>query len=296
MTNPARTGLALLLGAAALSWAAICFRMAAPTHPLAASAIRLLIAGALLAPIALHAVWAGVLTRRVAARAAVAGLLYAVHFGAWVTSLTLTSVAASVTIVTATPLLLAVVGLVTGRDRPDRRLWAALALAVAGLSVLGGGHEGDIDALRGDALAGLGAAAMAGYLLLGRPLGADLPVLPYSAVAVAVGGMTLALACLLFAVPLRTASPSALGWLALAALVPQLVGHTILTWGLRRATPAQVGMSTVFEPVGSTLLAAWLLEEPLSLRIGLGCALTLTAVVVALARARPAPEAAPRSR
>ncbi len=279
----------LVVGVAAISFAAIFFKKSQPTHPMVASAIRLLFAALLLSPWVIAA-WRrrsldGVQVRH----AAGAGLAYAVHFGAWVASLGMTSVTASVTAVTASPLLLAMVGLVTGRDAPTGRLWAALGLAVAGLTVVAM-HDasGGDGALLGDGLALVGAAAMAAYLLIGRRLGARLDVMAFTGVATFVGGVTLALACLLMGVELTPSSDEALLYLALAALVPQLVGHTALTWALRHTTPARVGMATLGEPVGSTLLAWLWLGEAVSPTVLLGCGVTLSAVALALSgSARP---------
>lgn len=293
-SSPRAVALALVAAATAISFAAIFFRLAAPTHPLVAAGFRLVVAATLLAPVTLRARASGRLTGPVLRGAVVAGLLYGVHFGAWVASLGMTSVAASVTIVTATPLLLATVSLATGRDRPDRRLWGALALGVLGVAVIGASHVGaGDDALLGDALAGLGAAAMAGYLLVARRLGHSLPVLAFAGIATAVGGVTLlGTAAALGHSPLPPTAEAA-GWLLLAALVPQLVGHTLLTWALRWATPTAVGISTLGEPVGATLLGwAWLAEVP-SATVLAGCAITLAGVVAAARAGRAARRATP---
>lgn len=287
--SPRRVALALGIAATAISFAAIFFRLAAPTHPLVAAGVRLLIAAALLAPLTWRAWRRGALPPPVLRGAVVAGLLYGVHFGAWVASLGLTSVAASVTIVTATPLLLAAASLVTGRDRPDRTLWGALALGVAGVAIIGGSHAGEgTGALSGDALAALGAAAMAAYLLLVRGLSHTLEVLPFAGVATASGGAALLLVAAALGIPPLPASLEAAGWLLAAALVPQLVGHTLLTWALRWATPTAVGVSTLGEPVGATLLGwAWLGEAP-SPAVAAGCAVTLGGVVWAARAGRAA--------
>ena len=124
---------ALVAAVVAISFAAIFLKLAEPTHALTRSGLRLLMAAALLLP-AVARGWRRRRLQPVLGWAVVAGLLYAVHFSAWIWSLDLTSVAASVTLVTATPLLLAVVGVVTGRDRPEGRLWVALALGAAGWS------------------------------------------------------------------------------------------------------------------------------------------------------------------
>jgi len=275
--------LVLVVGVVAISFAAIFFKKSQPTNPLVASAIRLLFAATLLSPWVIRGWRRGTFDGVQVRHAAGGGLAYSVHFGAWVASLGMTSVTASVTAVTASPLLLALVGLVTGKDAPTRRLWVSLGLAVAGLTVVAvhdaGGSEG---ALLGDALALLGAAAMAMYLLIGRRLGSQLDVMAYTGVATFVGGTTLTVACLVGGIPLEASSDEAVFYLALAALVPQLIGHTSLTWALRHTTPARVGTATLGEPVGSTLLAWLWLGESVALTVVVGCVITLGAVALAL--------------
>ena len=285
---------ALFVAVAAISFAAILFRKAEPTHPLVSAGIRLAVASVLLSPFVVRAVRGGRLPRRVVKGALLAGLFYGVHFGAWVWSLALTTVAASVTVVTATPLLLAAAAVVTGRDRPSGRLWMALALAAVGVSIIGGTDLGSsTEALVGDGLALLGCAGMAGYLLVGRRLGKDLDVLAFAGIATGVAAVALLSISAALGIDLRPASGEALVYLVLAALLPQLVGHNLLTWSLRHTTPTVVGMSTVGEPVGSTLLGLLLLGEVPSAMVAAGCGVTLVAVILALsARRDPRPREA----
>ncbi len=280
--RPGSPIVALAVGVLAVSFAAICFRKAAPTHPLTMSGVRLAIAAVVLAPFVVRGRRAGRLEGPVLRSALVAGIFYAVHFGAWVWSLTLTTVAASVTLVTATPLLLGVAAVVTGRDRPSRRVWGAMALALVGLLIVG---RNDLavspGALVGDALALLGAAAMAGYLLLARRF-EELDVPAYMGVACAVGAAVLLATGAVVGVDLVPASRAAMGWIVLSAALPQLVGHQLLTWALRKATPALVGMATVGEPVVSTALGVVMLGEMVDAGTAIGCGVTLTAVLVAV--------------
>jgi len=213
-----------------------------------------------------------------------AGLLYGVHFGAWVASLELTTIAASVTLVTITPLFLAIAGVITGTDRPSGAVWLALGVAVVGITIIGGTDLGTSrDALIGDALACLGSIAIAGYLLLARRLGKDLDVLAFTGIATAVGAIALLGTGAAAGVDLRPASLEALGYLALAALIPQMIGHSLLTWALRHTSPTVVGLATVGEPVGSTILGVLILAEIPSGMTVLGCCITLCAVILALA-------------
>jgi drug/metabolite transporter (DMT)-like permease len=279
----AQVGPALVLAVTAISFAAIFFRKADPTHPLVSAGIRLLIAAAVLLPFVLRARAAGRLDGRVLRIAGVAGLFYGLHFGAWVASLQLTSVAASVTLVTANPLLLAIVGLATGRDRPRQRDWAAIGLGLVGLTIVGA-HDLSLsrDALLGDALALLGAAAMSGYLLTGRRLGKELDVLAFSGVATLVGGLALLVVSVAAGVPFEPASSDALLFLALAALIPQLIGHNLITWALRHIRPTIIGIAILGEPVGAAFLGWLMLDEGIAPAVAIGCAVTLLGVGLAV--------------
>jgi drug/metabolite transporter (DMT)-like permease len=278
---------ALVVAVVAISFVAIFLKLAEPTHPLTRSGLRLLMAAALLVP-AVARGWRRRVLQPVLGWAVLAGLLYALHFSAWIWSLDLTSVAASVTLVTANPLLLAVVGLVTGRDRPEGRLWASLALGTAGVVIVGGADLSlSGSALAGDALAVLGAGAMAGYLLLARHLGRRIEVWSFMGVACGVGGAVVMAVAAAAGVGLRPAGGKAFLYIFVSALVPQLAGHGLLTWSLRHTTPTVVALAILGEPVGSTLLAwAWLGEAAAPVVLA-GCAVVLAALVLALSRPRP---------
>jgi len=285
---------ALLVAVVAISFAAIFFRLAAPTHPLVAAGLRLAVAAAILSPWTVRTLHCRRLPAKTIRLAVLAGLLYGVHFGAWVASLNLTTIAASVTLVTTNPLILAAIGTLTGRDRPHRRLWFALVLAVIGLLLIGGADwRLGSRALLGDALALLGALAMSGYLLVGRSLGERLDVWSFSGIATAVGAIVLlGSAGTLGIAPLAT-SWRAFGFLVLAAILPQLIGHTLLTWTLRHAQPSVVAMAVVGEPVGATFLGWLLLGESVTGFIATGCFLTLAAVLAAIVQIKRPGRSAP---
>jgi len=288
---PSRTGgrspvvaPALIVAVVAISFAAIFLKLAEPTHALTRSGLRLLMAAAMLLPAVVRG-WRRGRLQPIAKWAALAGLLYAVHFSAWIGSLDLTTVAASVTLVTATPLILAVVGVATGRDRPEGRLWVSLLLGAAGVAIIGGA---DLSlsgrALAGDGLALAGAAAIAGFLLLVRRLGPSLDVWAFMGLACAVGGVLVMAVAAIAGVGLTAASPGALLYIFLSALIPQLVGHGLLTWSLRYTMPTVVGLATLGEPVGSTLLAWVWLGEAAPAVVLVGCAVVLVSLILALAR------------
>lgn len=278
--------LELGMAVVAISFASLFFRLAGGS-PLVASAIRLAIATALLALPAWRARRAGRFDDAALRAAMLAGVFYGVHFGAWVWSLGLTSTAASVTLVTATPVMLGVFALITGRDRPTPRHWVSIGLALVGVAIIGGSDYGaSPEALIGDALALLGAAAMAGYFLSARSVMKSADPWAFSCVACATGGALLALTALATGASFAF-EWDAIGWLALAALVPQIIGHGLMTRALRHARPTAVGMVTVGEPVGATFLAWIFLDEALTPLVAAGCAITATAVGLAAATREP---------
>ena len=280
--RPRLVGPALVAATVAISFAAIFFRKAAPTHPLVAAGVRLAIAAVLLAPAAVRARRRGKL-RAPAVRAAIwGGVAYAVHFGTWVWSLSLTKVAAAVTLVTATPILLAAWGALTDNDAPTRAQLAAMLVASAGLLIVGGADVVNPDALVGDALAFCGAAAMAVYMLLFRRHASTTDSWAFSAVATGVGAVLLLGTAAAIGVPIRFAGWEPFGFVVLATLFPQLVGHGLVTWSLRRTRPVVVGIATLGEPVGATLLAWWLLGERAGAWTLVGCAVTLLGVAWAV--------------
>ena len=281
---------ALFAAVASISLAASLFLKAAPTHPLVMAGIRLSVAAVCLAPFVVRAWRRGRLNRKMVLGALGAGVAYGVHFGAWVSSLTLTSVAASVTLVTTTPILLAAASMFTGRDRPDQRLWFSLGIAILGVALIGG-HDGlfATGALAGDALAFLGAASIAVYFTIARRMDKDMDLLAFSGIATAVGAALLMGTAAVAGLDLKPASTEAFWYLVAAAIVPQLIGHNLLTWALRHATPTQVAMAVVGEPAGATLVAWLWLGAAMAPLVALGCAVTLIAVAVAATMTRQNP-------
>lgn len=277
--------LALLIGILAASTASVFIRLAqSEAGPLAVAAWRLTLATLVLAPFALarrRTELAG-MTRREWALALGSGLLLAVHFATWIGSLYFTSVAASVVVVSTSPLWVAVGSHLFLRERLTRWTVIGLVVALAGSTVIGLGDLGEgTHRLTGDALALAGALSVAGYFLIGRRLRTRLSLLGY---VFPVYG-TAAVALLVSAAAGRVAMSgySALTWasLLMLALLPQIVGHSSLNYALRHLTATYVTLAVLGEPIGSTLLAWALLGESPTLPTLLGGALILVGIVVA---------------
>ena len=76
-------------------------------------------------------------------------------------------------------------------------------------------------------------------------------------------------------------SAGALGWIALLAIGPQLIGHSSLNYALKYLPTTFVAMATLGEPIGSTVLAFVVLHEQPSLATWIGGALILAGIAAA---------------
>lgn len=212
--------------------------------------------------------------------AVVASIFYAVHFGAWVWSLDLTSVAASVSLVTATPLMLALWGVIRRQDAPTGGIWLAILVSSLGVLVISGADfEGST--ILGNSLALLGAVAMAGYMLTVRKLGV-IDVLAFGSATAGMASLWLLTVAVFLGQTILPPTPTAAFFILMAALVPQIIGHSVITWALRFTTPTIVGLATLIEPVASSIFAWILLEERPGTMVFMGCGLTLIGVSIAL--------------
>jgi drug/metabolite transporter (DMT)-like permease len=253
----------LLLAVVGISFSAP-LAAAAVVPPLAIAFWRTAMASAVLAPV----VGARPDRRRVGARdartCAVAGVLLAVHFGTWVPSLVLTSVATSTALVCTAPLWTAVLTrLRGGRVAPAE--WAGVAVALAGvLLVAGVDLAGSPRALLGDALALVGGLAMAGYLLAGAAARERLATSTYTLLCYATAALVLLAVVLVAGVPL--AGWPAAGWLSLVAitLCGQFLGHSLLNRALRTVGAPVVAVVSLLEVPGAALIAALWLGERLA--------------------------------
>ena len=159
-----------------------------------------------------------------------------------------------------------------------------------GLSVLGSGliSFGDMsvsgEALAGDGLALLGAIAVSGYFLVGRKMRRDQSLLSYIFPVYSTAGVALILLAYLFQNPFFGYKPSSYFLFFLLALIPQLIGHTTFNWALKYIPASLVAITILGEPVGSTILAYFILGEGLNLWKVFGGLTIFMGILVALWR------------
>jgi len=248
------------------------------------AAWRLTFATLVLAPFALatrRAEWR-TLSRREWGWLGAAGVVLAFHFYAWITSLALTSVAASVVLVTTNPIFVGIISHFVLKERLTRSMIIGMAIAFTGAVLIGlGDMDGRPNQWLGDVLALGGAVAVAAYMLIGRRLRARLSLLGYMVPVYAGAAITLLIMAVLTGTPLTGYPPQMWQWLLLLALLPQVIGHTALNWALGHLPATYVALAVLAEPIGSAALAMWILKETPSPVVLVGSVLILTGLVLA---------------
>ncbi len=263
------------------------------------AALRLTFATLLLAPIALtkyreeikrikpDAILLGVLS----------GIFLAVHFATWISSLEYTSVASSVVFVSTGPLWVALFAPLLLKEHLARTALIGLGLALFGGITIGASDAcaltsnglscsalADIlhgRAMWGNFLALVGAWMVTGYLIIGRKLRAGVSLIPY--IFLVYGMAALTLIVIMFASgnsPLGY-SPQSYGWIFLLAAIPQLIGHSTYNWALKYLPAALVAVTTLGEPIGSAILAFFILNETPTPMVIFGGALILAGIYLA---------------
>jgi drug/metabolite transporter (DMT)-like permease len=275
----------LLLAILAISTGAPFARAAAPAPALAIAALRVGLASVLL----FGAGWRDVarltaVSGRERAWIAAAGVLLGVHYGTWIASLQLTSTAASVALVCTNPVFAALFGRLLG-DRVSRRELGGIGIAALGCAVLAGGDwQAGGDALAGDALALLGAASGAGYLVVGRKLRTSAPLLPYLGTVNAIAAIALITAAVASGAPLASLPGHAYLACAGAAVVASLIGHSLLNAAVRTTPTHLVALAVLGEPIGSSLITWAVFGERPPLHAVLGGAIVLGGIAIGFVR------------
>ncbi len=258
-----RPYITLLIGVLAVSFASIFIRLA-DASPLVIAAARLLFASAVLLPFAAvnSMVSISKLTVRDLSLIILSSLFLALHFGLWITSLSYTTIASSVILVTSHPAFVAVFSYFLWEEKLNRLNVLGIAAALAGVVVI---NYGDFAlssrAVLGDLMALAASFAMGAYLIIGRQMRKRIDSLGYLTLIYTGAGLMLLLVLLFTGERLSGYSATTYLMFLLLALVPQLIGHSALNLAVRTLPVTLVSVAILGEPIGATLLGALILRE-----------------------------------
>ncbi len=278
--HPAVPYLLVPVGIAAVSTASLLIRFSQEYVPsITIAAFRLGLAALILLPYTLikHSREIKSLSWDDLKFALLAGFLLAVHFAFWITSLEYTSVASSVVLVTTTPLWVALLAPFFLGEKTPRIAFVGMVIALVGGIVIAlsdvciwlpegiscQGNIGNLGSktLLGDLLALFGAIAAASYLMIGKYLRSRISLTPYIFLVFSASAIFLVVAMLIMEGVPPIYPKKVYLWLLLLALVPQLLGHSIFNWSLKYLPTGYVAVNLLGEPVGSTILAYFFLNE-----------------------------------
>jgi len=211
------------------------------------------------------------------------GIILATHFAFWIKSLELTSVASSVILVTAHPLIVGPVSHFLLKERLSKINTTGIIISVIGVVILVYGNYGfkaNIDTIEGNILAILGGIAAGLYILGGRKLRKTISVGSYAFIVYLVATIVLFFVCILFSAPLIDISFRDFGIIFLMAIVAGIFGHTLYNWSLGHIRASIASVVLLIEPIGSSVLALslpWINQIPSNFTI-LGGAVILLGV------------------
>ena len=286
--KPSSTRLLIAISIAilAVSTSSVFIRFAQEEAPsLVIAASRLLLASLFLAPPALlrHRAELRQLSRKDLALGLLSGIFLAAHFATWITSLEYTTVTNSVVLVSTSPLWVAILAPIFLKEKLTKSIVFGMILTLIGGAIIGFSDIcawdngiicsspsgfGLAEASTGNFLALAGAWAIAGYLLIGRQLRAKMTLIPYIFLVYGMAAIVMLVILLISGETLLGYSPLTYLWLLLIAIFPQLIGHSTYNWALRYLPVALVAVTTLGEPIGSSILAFIILKEiPTTLQI-----------------------------
>jgi drug/metabolite transporter, DME family len=216
-------------------------------------------------------------------RIAVNGLLSALFQGCYFAAISLTSVSlATLVTIGATPVIVAIAEQARGRRALNRAGAITIAMALAGLGLLGGlpgGGFSETAVLASTGMALLSAVGFAAVTLIGTSPVPGLDELALNGFGFGLGGMALLpLAAAAGGLGFRPGLASA-GLLAALGIGPTAMAYTLYFRALRKASATTAALLTLIEPLTAAVLSALVLRDRLSATGIAGAVMLLSAVV-----------------
>ncbi|MFO8085643.1 MAG: DMT family transporter [Desulfobacterales bacterium] len=210
------------------------------------------------------------------------GFFLALHFAAWITSLSYTTVSNSVVLVSTNPLWVGLLTPLITKEKLKTNTAISIAVSLMGCAIIGGEDFSiGTEALFGDFLALTGGLCAAFYLLLGRNLRKKLSLITYISLCYTSAAVILWTMVLIFGIKFYGFSIQTNAAFWAMALIPQLIGHTSYNWALRWFSAGTISVSLLGEPIGATILAFFIFGEKLTWLKAIGGTFILSAIYIA---------------
>ncbi|MBY3464422.1 DMT family transporter [Rhizobium laguerreae] len=196
-----------------------------------------------------------------------------------ISGLSLTSAADAGVIIGTLPVVSAAISILLLRERPQRALLLAVALATAGVLSIAFTPDAAGGALSGNALIFLAVVCEGLFILLNKRLKTEIAPLALSTLMAGIGFIVAAIPAVFEAPFAHGISTSALGAVVYYALVPTVGGFLLWYAGAERVGGTEAALFTALAPVSAVMLAFIILGEPVGLSQFAGIACVLAAVL-----------------
>ncbi len=282
----------MLIASVAFATSSPLGRLARPAPPLLIACARVAVAALILAaldPRGLLSSWRSMVPRD-RARVALAGALLAGHFWLFQWGLDLTSLPAAAALISLEPMSVVLSAWALLGLAPRRLEIVSVTLGMAGALLVAGGTGAGEHQLEGDLLV-LGAVVLFGlYVCSARALRDALPARHYAPLVYGMAALALGVVAAISPAPFLAEELPSRSWLAILALaiLPTVVGHTLLQRAARSLSPSLVALACPGETLGSVGLGLVLFGAWPSPREALGGAVIVAAALLAIFAQRTA--------
>ncbi|MGQ9781135.1 MAG: DMT family transporter [Nitrososphaeria archaeon] len=214
------------------------------------------------------------------------GLVLALHFALWISSLKLTTVAASVILVDTSPFFALIFAYVFLREGADKNFMVGLLMCFVGTTLIFGTDLGLSQNLYGDILSIMGAVLAGFYFFVGRKARSRIDFVAYVTCVYGFGAFFLLLLMLAYQVPLVGYSQFDYLIFLLLAAGPSCLGHNSYNYSLKYMKASTVSATVYGEALGSMIFAIILLNETPTHMVFFGAALIMVGLYIAVIRQR----------
>lgn len=216
------------------------------------------------------------------------GAMLALHFITWIIGARLTPVANGSFIINLSPLVMPMLLYLFLQEKINRSEALSTVVVFIGLVVLGSfDYKISPTYFRGDVLCFVSMLLLSVYLVLGRKNLANINLWLYIVPVYFYGSCFCFLFAFGFEKPLVYYGAREIGLALALALIPTVIGHTVLNYAMRRLSGQLVSILSMFQFVFAGILSYYIFQEiPSTVFYVVSFLLTLSAILVTSSAAR----------
>lgn len=201
----------------------------------------------------------------------VSGVFLGLHFTAYFTSLSFTSIASAVVLVDTEVFFVAFGSILLLKERISKGTWGGILLTFTGSVIIAMADAGiGSDVIKGDILAFSGAFFMAVYTMIGAVCRKKISTTVYTFLVYTSSAVTMLMISIMKGIPLI--GYDSINWISALgmAVFCTLMGHSIFSWGLKYLPSSFISTIKLLEPVFASILGLICFGEVPGVYVALG--------------------------